>query len=490
MKVTNLLFQVPPSKHSKDVNRFAVIIVVFFLLISVIGFAQNIGINATNSTPNASALLDVDAAPGNNKGVLIPRIALTATNSNAPIGAGIATSLLVYNTATTGVTPNNVLPGFYYWDGTKWIALSGGTGGNDWSLLGNAGTNSATNFLGTTDAQDVVFKVNNTRAMRLINGTPGYVAINNATNNFAILAVGGSSGTAQFNVGSKFGINGTGTTVRQYVDNLGAATTLNFDNAGGGASDILNVNFEDNIGLGTASTNTGKIFFRNATNANILTVQSGITTTSHTLTLPATQGAANTVLTNDGVGNLSWAATVGGGSGYTNMQAFTASGSYTVPAGVTKVMVEVIGAGGGGGSGDATNRGAGGNGGGYSKSILTVVPGAVHAVVVGTAGLGATSGPCGIGTTGGTSSFGTPVILSATGGQSGNGCSSNYGSTTPGNGVGGQLNMIGQYGQDSYTTQRHYGGLSGNGSTYGQGGIGDTQFFGRDGSSGVVIIYW
>lgn len=450
-------------------------------------YAQNVGINTTGSIPNTSAGLDIDFT---NKGLLIPRIPLIQTTSNAPIGAGIAISLLVYNTATV----NDVTPGYYYWDGTAWVKFNTGTGAsNDWSLLGNAGTTAGTNFIGTTDNQNIVFKRNNAQSMRLMDlaGTP-LLDIRNTTNQ-GRLGVGGS-GSAVLNVGTMFGISGTAGTMRQYVDNTAANTTLNFDNAGGAT--ILNVNFEDNIGIGTASARTGKLFFRNATNANVLTIQSGNTTASHTLTLPPTQGASNTILTNDGAGNLSWTLPAAGGGGFTDMQVFTASGSFTVPAGVTKIMVEVVGGGGGGGSGDSGGcggggcRGAGGNGGGYAKSILTVVPAAVHTVVVGAAGLGAASGPCGVGTNGGTSSFGTPTILSATGGQRGNGCSSNFGSTTPGNGVGGQLNISGQYGQDSYTTQRHYGGLSGHGSTIGQGGIGDTQFFGRDGAAGAVIITW
>ncbi|MBE7442682.1 MAG: hypothetical protein HS119_09545 [Flavobacteriales bacterium] len=38
-------------------------------------------------------------------------------------------------------------------------------GGNAWSLTGNAGTNSSTNFIGTTDAQDLKFRTNNTEKM-------------------------------------------------------------------------------------------------------------------------------------------------------------------------------------------------------------------------------------------------------------------------------------------------------------------------------------
>ena len=135
--------------------------------------AQNVGINSSGTTPNASAGLDVDFT---NKGVLIPRVSLSATSSNAPIGPGIATSLLVYNTATAG----NVTPGYYYWDGTKWVALAG-DGGKNWSLTGNAGTVAGTNFLGTTDNIHLVFKTNNTERFRILNNGNVGIAQTNPT---------------------------------------------------------------------------------------------------------------------------------------------------------------------------------------------------------------------------------------------------------------------------------------------------------------------
>lgn len=80
------------------------------------GFAQT-GIGTT--TPNASAKLDVYAT---NKGFLPPRIALLSTTDVVTI-ASPATGLVIYNTATAGTTPTNVLPGYYYWDGAKWNGL-------------------------------------------------------------------------------------------------------------------------------------------------------------------------------------------------------------------------------------------------------------------------------------------------------------------------------------------------------------------------------
>mgnify|MGYP000429121659 FL=1 len=94
----------------------------FFSLFVLVGHAQT-GIGTT--APNASAKLEVAAT---DKGFLPPRVALTASNAFSPIvgTAANATGLLVYNTASAGATPNNVVPGYYYWNGTAWIQISGG----------------------------------------------------------------------------------------------------------------------------------------------------------------------------------------------------------------------------------------------------------------------------------------------------------------------------------------------------------------------------
>ena len=34
--------------------------------------------------------------------------------------------MLVYNTATAGTSPNNVTPGYYYWDGSSWQRVNNG----------------------------------------------------------------------------------------------------------------------------------------------------------------------------------------------------------------------------------------------------------------------------------------------------------------------------------------------------------------------------
>ncbi len=96
----------------------------FFILLFGGSSAQNIGINTNGAIPHGSALLDVDAsalAAGQKRGLLIPRVALVATDIEYPVGIPIATSLLVYNTATDGTPPYNVVPGHYAWDGVMWV---------------------------------------------------------------------------------------------------------------------------------------------------------------------------------------------------------------------------------------------------------------------------------------------------------------------------------------------------------------------------------
>jgi len=70
--------------------------------------AQNMGINTTGSVPNTSAGLDVDFT---NKGVLIPRVALSSLADAVTI-ANPATSLLVYSKGGA------VSDGYYYNSGT------------------------------------------------------------------------------------------------------------------------------------------------------------------------------------------------------------------------------------------------------------------------------------------------------------------------------------------------------------------------------------
>lgn len=121
-----------------------------FLLLAVAFSHGQVGIGT--ASPNTSAMLDISST---NSGLLIPRVALTSVSDVTTI-ASPATSLLVYN---SGFAPN----GYYYFNGTIWVQLATVNSAN-WTLTGNAGTSSATNFLGTTDDVDLVFRRFNVRA--------------------------------------------------------------------------------------------------------------------------------------------------------------------------------------------------------------------------------------------------------------------------------------------------------------------------------------
>jgi len=191
----------------------------------------------------------------------------------------------------------------------------------------------------------------------------------------------------------------------------------------------------------------------------------------------------------------------------------TASGNFTVPAGVTQVEVEVWGAGAGSyasvsgvSSGIASG---GGSGGGYARKRVTgLTPGQTVAVVVGTGGNYGTVG--GGATSGGTSSFGPYV--SATGGSL-NGLASaaspQNGGTPAGTGIGGDVNLVGSAGQAAVLSQGGMGGAapmggSQNSGTTGVAGVfpgggaagagtganGNTSYNGAVGALGMVVVRW
>lgn len=64
------------------------------------------------------------------------------------------------------------------------------------------------------------------------------------------------------------------------------------------------------IRTGVASSVTGSLIFQNATNANTVTINSGVTSATYAVVLPTAQGGASTFLENDGAGNLSWGTVV------------------------------------------------------------------------------------------------------------------------------------------------------------------------------------
>ena len=144
------------------------------LSLSLTARAQGIAINETGTAPNASAMLDIES---NNRGLLIPRVNIANATLAGPITSP-AVGLMVYNTNNSTLNsgmPTGQSAGFYFWTGTRWSRL--GSNADSWGLRGNAGTTPATNFIGTTDAQNLIIRTNNLERMRILSS--GEVSINN-----------------------------------------------------------------------------------------------------------------------------------------------------------------------------------------------------------------------------------------------------------------------------------------------------------------------
>lgn len=197
-------------------------------------------------------------------------------------------------------------------------------------------------------------------------------------------------------------------------------------------------------------------------------------------------------------------------------QIFTSTGttSFSVPSGITKVEVEVLGGGGGGGScnaaGSASAGGGGGGAGGWASEIVDVTGTTSIQVFVG-------SGGSANGGIGGWSTFGTNgFYLSATGGNNGSAAQEGI-AGSGGVGSGGDINISGQDGGSGHSeigsnsaanvggnggTSRYGGGAASgvgaqgsNSSNYGGGGGGAGCGSGQgnsggSGAQGLVIVRW
>ncbi len=147
------------------------------------------------------------------------------------------------------------------------------------------------------------------------------------------------------------------------------------------------------------------------------------------------------------------------------VQEFTESGTFIVPAGVTSLTIEVVGAGGSGGG----NGAGGGGGGGYATGVYTVQPLQQLLVTVGVGGGAQNTGTTSVGN-----------LIKATGGA--------VGSTVPNPNIGGG----GNGGKGSGGTISNYSGGKGGGGYYtyfGGGGAGAAGVNG-DGENGGNTIVW
>lgn len=202
-------------------------------------------------------------------------------------------------------------------------------------------------------------------------------------------------------------------------------------------------------------------------NASLAVTAGGVIYTDGTKFMNVGAGSAGQVLTSQGAGAPTWSSS---NIGLAGIQIYTTAttSNWTVPTGVTKAWVMVVGGGGGGAGGSAGVYGGGGGGSGGTASayVTGLTPTGTVSYTVGAGGNGTTNTNGG---TGGTSSFG--AFASATGGQGGR-----YGSGANGAGGTGGAGTAGDY--------LGRGNSGSNGSDSGGNGAGCSHFFGIQGDLG------
>lgn len=289
------------------------------------------------------------------------------------------------------------------------------------------------------------------------------------------------------------------TQVRQAIKRLfgGNVTTVNFaaspfqltaDHAGLVLVDAAAGNVVINLPAANVLVGLPYTFRRTDTTANTVTVnRAGADTideggTSFALGSKAVQGVRSN-------GVAAWSTVTQRAAA---AQKFTASGTFTVPSGVSIVYISMSGGGGGGGGGASAGRGGGGGGAhAVLKEPVVVTSGAAIAVTIGANGLGGASNISG--TAGGTSSFG--AFISTPGGTGGFEGSAGAGGDAGGSGGGyGQLGSLGGSGAGSVfgaVTHTPLGAAGYRAGGHGAGGSGgNTGQPGGNGSAGFVLVEW
>jgi hypothetical protein len=207
-------------------------------------FAQkdNVGIGTTK--PDQSAILDINSS---NKGLLIPRMTLfQRANIQNP-----AEGLIIYQTDS--------ISGFYFYNGSEWKSMNAntvndksvaGTDG-DWTIIGNAGTNPSTNFIGTTDNKDLVFKVNGAKSGTIdANGTTLFGLASGVNYNTATSATfDENSGFGAYTLFSNTSGSGIKNTAVGFYS-MKANTTGQYNTAVGRYSLFTNTSGSRNIAIG------------------------------------------------------------------------------------------------------------------------------------------------------------------------------------------------------------------------------------------------
>lgn len=215
-------------------KQFISLVFLYFMIHGA--YAQGVSVSPSGTPADPSAAMDVNYV---DKGLLVPRVSLTATTSPSPVMAP-ATSLLVFNVATV----NDVTPGYYYWDGTQWARLmvDNGSGGGGGGTTVNCSTTFNDGWVLRGDGSGGWECTNTLRVMG--SSSTGYVSINTTPSSSFDLLVNNNVGIG-FSPSSSYDLS---------VD--GNAEVKDYMGVGATPSSSYTLRVGSNIGVGTSPSSS------------------------------------------------------------------------------------------------------------------------------------------------------------------------------------------------------------------------------------------
>lgn len=256
------------------------LILCFTALLVTNAYSQNVGIGTP--TPDASAKLDISST---NQGLLVPRVSLASAGVFTLAGGTGTAGMVVYNTNPAMGSGHGV--GFYYWDGGAWNKLINAS--DAWLLDGNASTTAGTNFVGTTDAQDLVFKRNGTEEARITASGIGVGGSTSPTDN--------TGSGAYLHFGQAANISGT-SGLDIIIDGDNNSTNANFMiKKNGDVTELMRVQENGNMSLGGSAPDASSLLdLSSISNKGFRVPQVSLTST--TVATPVASSATGNIVYN------------------------------------------------------------------------------------------------------------------------------------------------------------------------------------------------